>query len=65
MKILELYARIDGSRVEGRLENVVQRQKEIQKIHSSIQKAAGQLTEAILADGTFWSKNWTNGSFRD
>jgi hypothetical protein len=44
---LQLYNKLDGARIEGRLENVTQRQKEIYELHQAIQASEKELVQAL------------------
>ncbi|KAF1808146.1 hypothetical protein P152DRAFT_517752 [Eremomyces bilateralis CBS 781.70] len=50
MDIISQYVALDGSRLEGRLENPTQRQEELQAMHRAILQNAQGLTNAISSD---------------
>ncbi|RTE81300.1 hypothetical protein BHE90_004202 [Fusarium euwallaceae] len=48
--VLDLYSTVSAAWTEGRLENVLQRQKELASLHSNVKKSSASLIRAITED---------------
>ncbi|KAM0424292.1 hypothetical protein ACHAPT_010437 [Fusarium lateritium] len=48
--VLDLYRTVDAAWTEGRLENVLQRQKELASLHSNVKKSSASLIRALTQD---------------
>ncbi|EEU37682.1 uncharacterized protein NECHADRAFT_87462 [Fusarium vanettenii 77-13-4] len=48
--VLDLYGTVSAAWTEGRLENVLQRQKELASLHSNVKKSSASLIKALTQD---------------
>ncbi|KAJ4180266.1 hypothetical protein NW767_014420 [Fusarium falciforme] len=48
--VLDLYRTVSAAWTEGRLENVLQRQKELASLHSNVKKSSASLIKALTQD---------------
>ena len=55
MAARSIWSQVDSARLEGRLETVTQRQKEIKAIHTAVCKDADELRKALLVEGNHWT----------